>query len=164
MTVLIFCVGSSQPSVTLPHSSEQPSSSAEVSPGPLFVEIQILLPRKGLALDICFKCHFKVSPGVFFASKTQCWLPVFQVCSPCFTPGFEELLPWALSGPGCPFWGVLGIFSLKKVLELGVPFALDAQRRFWMQLKAFRIVSHAAGFDVYTSASCKNDQMYKRWW
>lgn len=164
MTRLLFCVGSSQPSVTLPHCSEQPPSSAEVSPGPLFLEIQILLPRKRLALDICFKCHLKVNPVVFFASKTQCWLPVFQVCSGCFTPGFEELLPWALSGPGCPFCGVLGIFSFKKVLELGVPFALVAQRRFWMQLKAFSIVSHAAGFDVYTSASCKNDQMYKRWW
>lgn len=165
MTVLIFCVGSSQPSVTLPHCSEWPSSSAEVSPGPLFVEIQILLLRKRLALGICFKCHLKVSPVVvFFAFKTQCWLPVFQVCSLCFTPGFEELLPWALSGPGCPFWGVSGIFSLKKVLELGVPFALDVQRRFWRQLKAFSIVSHAAGFDVHTSASCKNDQMHKRWW
>lgn len=37
---------------------------------------------------------------------------------------------------------MLGIFSLKKVLELGGPFALDAQRRFWMQLKAFSIVYH----------------------
>lgn len=91
--MLIFCVGSSQPSVPLPHSSEQPSSSAGVSPGPLFGEIQILLPRKRLGLDICFKCHLKVSPVVVFASKTQCWLPVFQVCSSCFTPGFEELLP-----------------------------------------------------------------------
>lgn len=38
---------------------------------------------------------------------------------------------------------MLGLFSLKKVLELGVPFALDAQRRFWMQLKAFSIMYHA---------------------
>lgn len=58
---------------------------------------------------------------------------------------------------------MLGIFSLKKVLELDVPFALDAQRRFWMQLKAFSIVSRAAGFDVRTSASCKSDLMYKIW-
>lgn len=82
MTVLIFCVGSSQPSVTLPRCSEPPSSSAEVTPGPLFVETQILLLRKRLALGICFKCHLKVSPVVGFFSKIQRWLPVFQVCSP----------------------------------------------------------------------------------
>lgn len=36
---------------------------------------------------------------------------------------------------------MLGIFSLKKLLEVGVPFALDAQRMFWVQLKeAFSIV------------------------
>lgn len=45
---------------------------------------------------------------------------------------------------------VLGVLILKKLLELGVPFALDAQRRFWVQLKeAFSVVSHTIGFDVF---------------
>lgn len=34
---------------------------------------------------------------------------------------------------------------------------------FGCSLKAFSVVSRAAGFDVRTSASCKSDLMYKRW-
>lgn len=91
MTVLIFCVGSSQPSVTLPHCSEPPSSSAEVTPGPFLVETQILLLRKRLALGICFKCHLKVSPVVgFFCIQNSV---LASSLSSLLTLGFEELLP-----------------------------------------------------------------------
>lgn len=84
MTVLIFCVGSSQPSVTLPHCSKPPSSSAEVTPGPFLVETQILLLRKRLALGICFKCHLKVSPvvGFFLHPKFSVGFQSFKFAHP----------------------------------------------------------------------------------
>lgn len=44
----------------------------------------------------------------------------------------------------------LGIFSLKKSPELGIPFTLDAQRSCLIQLKeALNIVSHTIVFDVF---------------